>query len=77
MEFKFALYFKFVRDFEKTKNRCLVVIITSDKCYLNIEKKSYKESDQLEEVIIIVHLKHQLKYYLIHTISLIYLKSLI
>lgn len=32
----------------KQKNRCLVVIITSDKCYLNIEKKTgYKESDQL------------------------------
>ena len=37
-----------------------MVFITSDKCYLNLDKKDYKENDVLGGLIIIHHLKQVL-----------------
>jgi len=37
-----------IESLKKLKKKCIIVIITSDKCYLNKEKKAgYKENDEL------------------------------
>ena len=62
--------FNLLEAINKMKKKCCAVIITSDKCYKNLEiKRGYKEDDVLGGIDPIVLLKHLLKFYFIPIIK--------